>query len=303
MSVAVQLTEVSKNYGSFKAVDGLSLKINKGEVYGFLGPNGAGKSTTLRMMLSLIRPSSGKITIFNKDLSREREEILARIGCIIEKPDFYLYMSGLNNLKLFGSINKTPPSRKKIEEVLEMVQLKGREHDAVKAYSHGMKQRLGLAQALLHDPELILLDEPTTGLDPLGIIELRNLILQLKTDFGKTVILSSHILSEIELIADSMVIIHRGKAVVQGKVKELLSDNDLLLELECNDTTAAAAITSSMGHPPVQAPAGGMFRLRCSREQIPGIHQKLVDSGILVFKCNYTRSLEDYFLKITNPSS
>lgn len=303
MQLAVQLSEVSKVYGSFKAVDGLSLEVTQGEVYGFLGPNGAGKSTTLRMMLSLIRPSSGTIRIFGKDLGHEREAILSQIGCIIEKPDFYLYMSGLNNLKLFGSINRTPPARKKIEEVLEMVQLKGRENDPVRAYSHGMKQRLGLAQALLHDPELILLDEPTTGLDPLGIIELRNLILKLKNELGKTIILSSHILSEIELIADSMVIIHRGKAVVQGKVKELLSDNDLLLEVECSDTAVAASITSAMGHPTVQQPAGGMFKLRCSREQIPAIHRKLVESGIDVFKCSYTRSLEDYFLKITQPNN
>ncbi len=228
----IELRHLSKTFGDLHAVDDLNLDVFEGDIFGFLGPNGAGKSTTIRMMLSLVKPSEGLISIFGKELNQNRHEILQRIGCIIEDPDFYLYLSGEKNLDLFARLSGKSPETKKIHELMELVGLKGREQDKVKTYSHGMKQRLGIAQTLIHDPDLIILDEPTTGLDPQGIIDVRNLILHLKNDLRKTIFLSSHLLHEVEQIATRMAIINKGKAVVQGNVSELLSTHDLNVSVE-----------------------------------------------------------------------
>lgn len=300
MEYIISLQHVTKSYGRFHAVDDLSLQIRPGEIFGFLGPNGAGKSTTLRMLLSLIRPDKGSIQLFGMDQQLHRKEILRRMGSIIEKPDFYLYLSGLDNLRIFGALSHTPRLRQRIDEVLELTGLKGREGDRVQTYSHGMKQRLGLAQALLHNPELIVLDEPTTGLDPQGIIELRNLILYLKQQ-GKTILLSSHILSEIELIADSMAIMHQGKAVVQGQVAELLSaQENLLIHLETSQAEAAQKVLAQSPFAGrVQEQKQGGIQLRCNREEIPELVKLLSTRDIPIFGVRATRSLEDYFLAIT----
>lgn len=300
MEYIISIEHVTKSYGRFHAVDDLSLHIRPGEIFGFLGPNGAGKSTTLRMLLSLIQPDTGHIRLFGLDQRLHRREILRRIGSIIEKPDFYLYLSGLDNLRIFGALSHTPRLRHRIDEILELTGLKGREGDRVQTYSHGMKQRLGLAQALLHDPELIILDEPTTGLDPQGIIELRNLILYLKQQ-GKTVLLSSHILSEIELIADSMAIMHRGKAVVQGRVADLLSaQENLLVHLETGQPeTARALLRQSPFAHQLQGEKDNLVELRCHREEIPGLIALLSNQHIPLYSVQATRSLEDYFLSIT----
>ena len=177
MDKIIEVRGLNKSYGSFKAVESLDLDVYRGDVFGFLGPNGAGKSTTIRMLVSLIKPTEGIIKIFNEDLSTHRNSILRRVGCIVEKPDFYNYLSAKKNLELLSNHNGLTLKKNKISELLEFVGLKSRGDDLVKTYSHGMKQRLGLAQALIHDPELIILDEPTTGLDPQGIIDIRNLIL------------------------------------------------------------------------------------------------------------------------------
>ena len=218
----ISVKNLCKSYGNFKAVDNLDFEVFRGDVYGFLGPNGAGKSTTIRMLLSLIRPDSGSINIFGLDLSASRLEILSRTGCIVERPDFYNYLSAEKNLSLFAELSGKSISRSRIQEILELVGLIGREKDKVKNYSHGMKQRLGIGQTLVHDPELIILDEPTTGLDPQGIIDTRNLINYLRKEKGKTILLSSHILSEIELIATRMIIINKGKSVHPGSAIYLL---------------------------------------------------------------------------------
>lgn len=300
----IALDQLSKSFGTLKAVDQMDLHIAPGEIFGLLGPNGAGKSTTLRMILSLIRPDAGSIRIFDLDLTTHRREILQRIGCIIEKPDFYLYMSGLDNLRIFGSLSNTRNLRSRIEEMLELVGLKGREKDLVKTYSHGMKQRLGLAQALLHDPALIILDEPTTGLDPQGIIELRSLLLRLKNEMHKTVVLSSHILSEMELIADSMAIIHQGKAVVQGKVQELLNEKRLHARIQTDDAARAIAVLQgSPYHLALATSDGKGISLECAREEVPHLVQLLCTSGIAIYGVQATRGLEDYFLRITAAAS
>lgn len=296
----VQLTNIHKDYGEFKAVDGISLTIEEGDVYGFLGPNGAGKSTTLRMLLSLIKPTAGNIEIMGKNLDKSRNDILAQIGSIIEKPDFYLYLSAKQNLWLLSKMYNQRIDSKRIAEVIALVGLSGRENDKVKTYSHGMKQRLGLAQALLHNPKLIILDEPTTGLDPQGIIELRELILRLKNE-GKTVVLSSHILSEIELIADSMVIINKGKAVAQGKVDTLLGNDDVVVSLELGDPAQfKAAIANSQFATTCTMVEHHKAELKLAKDEIPQLVNWLADKGIPFYALDYKKRLEDYFLKITH---
>ncbi len=300
----VQLSSLHKSYANLIAVDHLDLEIQPQSIFGFLGPNGAGKSTTLRMMLGLIRPNSGQIRIFNEDLKNHRVSILRRIGCIIEKPDFYLYLSALENIQLFARLSGIKMDHNSLTALFNRVGLAGREQDKVKTYSHGMKQRLGIAQALLHNPPLLILDEPTTGLDPQGIIDLRELILNLRDHYGKTIILSSHILSEIERIADDMVIIHKGKAIVQGKVSQLLSDQDLVINIECSNASQVALILSSRyPNPQIKIHSSEMIECRLSKADLPLLHRQLSDSPVQIYSIQYKKSLEDYFLQITKNES
>ena len=297
----ISIKNLNKFYGSFHVISNLNLEIPESEVFGFLGPNGAGKSTTLRMLLTLIQPTSGDIWVFNKNLKTDRREILQQIGSIIEKPDFYLYLSAMNNLKIQASLSRLRPSKSKLFEMFELVGLKGREQDKVKAYSHGMKQRLGIAQALIHDPRLIILDEPTTGLDPQGIIDLRNMILHLKNDLKKTIVLSSHILSEIELIADSMTIINNGKAVVQGRVGELLSNEDLIISIEPQSmANCLSAIQQSAWQKKWRANNKNAIELNLSKAEIPELNKFLLEHNLPTYSVSYKRTLEDYFLKLTS---
>jgi ABC-type multidrug transport system ATPase subunit len=296
----VELKGLTKKYGELTAVNDLHLTVSKGEIVGFLGPNGAGKSTTLRMMLTLIKPTSGEIKIFGKNIAQERSAILRNIGCIIEKPDFYMYLSARKNLEIFARMSGVDPDAKKLDEMFELVGLKGRDKDQVRTYSHGMKQRLGIAQTLIHDPELIILDEPTTGLDPQGIIDLRYLILRLKNDFHKTVILSSHILTEVQLIADSMTIINKGKVIVQGKVSDLLSNEDLIVTAEPVDMSAAMkVINESQWKDNLRNTDEGMLNFNISKDMIPELNAYMADKGVQLYGLQYRRTLEDYFLKLT----
>lgn len=297
----IEIKNLVKYYGKFKAVEDVSFDVYKGDVFGFLGPNGSGKSTTIRTMLSLIKPSSGTLNLFGKDLLSNRNFILSKIGCIVEKPDFYKYLSAEKNLEIFGRISGVSVSKKKIHEMIDFVGLKGREKDQLSGFSHGMKQRLGIAQTLLHDPDLIILDEPTTGLDPQGIIDIRNLILQLKNERHKTVLLSSHILSEIELIANRLVIINKGKTLIQGSVKDLLSAQELIVSIKVDDIHLAktmlekANLINSLES--VERP---YLQLHLSEEMIPKINKLFCDNGIEVFSIEAKRKLEDYFLKLIN---
>jgi len=299
-NLAIQLTNLSKRYPTLVAVESLNLEVKQGEIFGFLGPNGAGKSTTLRMLLSLIKPSSGNIEIFGKSLLQNREAALSNIGCIIEKPDFYLYMTASQNLRMLARLNDVKNTEQRIKEVIDLVGLQGRQNDKVQTYSHGMKQRLGLAQALLHNPQLVILDEPTTGLDPQGIIELRYLLLRLKNEFGKTVVLSSHILSEVELIADSMVIMNKGKAVAQGSVQQLLSSENLIVKIETEDAQQLRSIlTETVYAAAIEKTEPHSVSLKLSRSQIPALNALLTQKNVPVFGISYQRPLEEYFLKIT----
>jgi ABC-2 type transport system ATP-binding protein len=211
---------LSKRYGARLAVDRLDLEVDGGELFGFLGPNGAGKTTTIRMALGLIDPSGGSVEVLGQEVRSHRARVLPRVGALVESPALYAYMSGRDNLRAFGDVLGGAPSRR-IDEVLEIVSLKGRDRDKVKTYSMGMKQRLGLAVALLNDPDLLILDEPANGLDPAGIVEMRDLLRELAAS-GKTVFISSHVLSEVQQICTRVAIINHGRLVRVAPVAELL---------------------------------------------------------------------------------
>jgi ABC-2 type transport system ATP-binding protein len=211
---------LSKRYGKRLAVDGLDLEVGHGELFGFLGPNGAGKTTTIRMALGLIAPTSGSIEILGREVRSHRAEVLPRVGALVESPALYGYMSGRDNLRAMGDL-LGGVAEKRIDAVLETVSLKGRDRDRVKTYSMGMKQRLGLAIALLNDPDLLVLDEPANGLDPAGIVEMRDLLRELAAS-GKTVFISSHVLSEVQQICTRVAIINHGRLIRVAPVAELL---------------------------------------------------------------------------------
>lgn len=218
--VILRTNNLSKMYGQRLAVDNLNLEVHKGEIFGFLGPNGAGKTTTIRMLFGLIRPTGGSIDILGHDLTTERAHILPRVGALIETPALYLYMSGRDNLRAVGSV-LGGVSEKRIDAVLDLVSLRARAKDRVRTYSLGMKQRLGVAIALLQDPDLLILDEPANGLDPAGIVEMRDLMHRLTTE-GKTVLISSHMLTEVQQICTRVAIINRGKLITETSVEDLL---------------------------------------------------------------------------------
>jgi len=295
----IKVEKLAKNFGSFEAVRDVSFTVNKGDVFGFLGPNGAGKSTTIRCLLSLIRLNAGTIQMFGKSYATHRYEILSKIGSIIEKPDFYNYLSAQKNLEIFARISGATVSTKEIHDMLEFVGLGGRGKDKTKGFSHGMKQRLGIAQTLLHKPELIILDEPTTGLDPQGIIEIRNLILRLKNEQNKTILLSSHQLSEIELIANRMVIITKGKSLVEGNVQELLNAQELTVRLELSDVNKAIPlIQQHFANVEITRINEVEISLSIEKQQVPHLNKMLGDNTILVYALEPKRKLEDFFMKI-----
>lgn len=300
----IEITDLSKQFKDLKAVDSLSFNVYKGDVFGFLGPNGAGKSTTIRMMLSLISPQKGEIKLFGKPLRENRLEILKKVGGIVEKPDFYGYLTAYKNLEILGRLSGSKIPKNRIMEVLELVGLSKRSKSKVKTFSHGMKQRLGLAQALLHDPQLIILDEPTTGLDPQGMKEIRDLILHLSRDKKKTIFLSSHILYEVELVANRMIIINKGKAQVEGRVDELLKAASLKVTFEIDDTSKGMQLLSaSPWNNNLQGEANNRLILTLEPGDIPAVNKMFVENGLSVSGIIPTRSLEEYFLSITEKAS
>ncbi len=217
----LSVKDVTKIINKRKIIKGINLEISEGEIYGFLGPNGAGKSTTLRMIVGLSKPTTGEITISGYSVTKDYVKAMAHVGCIIEEPALYEYMTGLKNLEVLGSMSKNV-SKKDITEAVELVGMSQRINDLVKTYSMGMKQRVGLAQALIHQPKLLILDEPTNGLDPQGIYKFRQIIKNLVKEKGISVLLSSHLISEIQLMCDKVTIINKGKSIEKAKVEDLL---------------------------------------------------------------------------------
>jgi len=296
----IEVRGLTKKFKNLTAVNNLDLNVYRGDVFGFLGPNGAGKSTTIRMLLSLIKPNEGSIKIFGMPLEKNRSEILRKVGAIVEKPDFYMYLSAYKNLEILGKLSGADASKKKIMEMLELVGLEKRYKSKVKTFSHGMKQRLGIAQALLHDPELIILDEPTTGLDPQGMKEIRDLILYLSKTKNKTIFLSSHILREVEIIATRMIILSKGTTQVEGTVDELLNVDKMSVSLEVDRIEdAVSEIKNSKWAEVYKTSVKNEMQFDMLKSDVAELNRYLNDKGFMVGSVVPVRSLEDFFLKIT----
>lgn len=300
MATIIQVNGLSKHYGAIKAVDDISFAVQEGDVYGFLGQNGAGKSTTIRMLLTLITPTAGSIEIFGLDLQRHRREILRQVGAVIEKPDLYKYLTAWENLSLFAKMSGVRLLREQLAAQLEMVGLKDRMHSKVLTFSQGMKQRLGIAVALVHDPRLIILDEPVNGLDPQGIADMRNLILHLSRHMGKTIMVSSHLLNEMELIANRMLIIDRGRKVAEGAVHELFDPANMVVELTVqNPDTAMQFLQTSRWSAQVQTRDANTIVLQMDRNDVPALTTALVQAQVAIVAIQPRHSLESYFLSLT----
>jgi len=301
--VILSTRNLGKKYKDRWAVRNLNLKVHRGDIFGFLGPNGAGKSTTIRMLLSLIRPTEGGVELFAHNLKTQRARALRSVGGIVEKPDFYLYLSAVKNLELVGALSGGV-KKKRINEVLDLVGLTGRASDKVKTYSHGMKQRLGIAQSLLSDPELIILDEPTNGLDPQGMKEVRELVLHLSRDQKKTVFLSSHLLNEIELVANRMAVINNGELVVQGDVNKLLDEGERYVLVKGGPKSRVKSVLTKIKHIVTGfTERDGSFEVKMDFKDVPMLNRALVEAGVNVAALVPRRSLEDFFLSITEKES
>ncbi len=300
MSAIINVKNLSKAYRDLEAVKDLSFSVQAGEVYGFLGQNGAGKSTTIRMLLTLVEPTAGEIEMFGMNLRTHRHEILSRIGAVIERPDLYKYLTAYENLRLFARMSGADSSHQRLMQQLAQVGLDARKDSKVKTFSQGMKQRLGLAVALVHDPQLIILDEPTNGLDPQGIADVRNLILHLSRHLGKTVLVSSHLLSEIELIADRMLIIDKGKKIVEGSVKDLFDPARMLVILETgNPEKAATAIEQSEWKQYLKKHNRNEFIFEMDKTRVPQLAADMSRREVEILGLQPRHSLEEYFLSLT----
>lgn len=292
-TLVVETRKLTKHYGRVPVVEGLDLTVRRGEVYGFLGPNGAGKTTTLRMLLGLIRPTSGSATVMGERPGDPAS--LARVGALVESPAFYPYLSGRDNLRVMARYSGVPGSR--VEAVLEQVELAERARDRYRKYSLGMKQRLGVAAALLKEPELLILDEPTNGLDPRGMAEMRSLIRRLGTG-ERTVLLSSHLLSEVEQICDRVGVIRRGRLVAEGTVAELRGGGGLLVRAE--PLEQAAAVAARLEEVEGVQVEDGALRITAAPEAAAEINRKLVSAGLRVSELRPSgRTLEEVFLQLT----
>lgn len=300
MQEIIKVNGLHKSFGKLQAVSNLSFTVFQGDVYGFLGQNGAGKSTTIRMLLTLIQPNAGSIHVFGKDLQKNRKEILSNIGAMIERPDLYKYLSAYENLKIFAQLSGIKVTQDLLMQQLKMVGLAERAHDKAKTFSQGMKQRLGIAVALVHNPQLVILDEPTNGLDPQGIADIRNLIKSLSKDYGKTVVVSSHLLNEIEQVATRILIIDKGRKIIEGTTQELLDPNQTVVEIDTADNaTTHHALSASPWAANLQPFQNNTISLTLGKAQIPELHRSLVAMNADIFSMQQRHSLEDYFLKVT----
>src|SRR5262245_52566913 len=296
--IALQNEDLTQRFGRRKAVDRLTILVERGDIYGFLGPTGAGKSTTLRMLLGLVRPTSGVIKFPVRASSWEYLRARSRVGAIIETPAFYENFSGRRNLKLLASLSGGV-QKKRVEEVLEIVGLRERAQDPVKAYSYGMRQRLGIAQALLPTPELIILDEPTNGLDPQGIHETRKLIRRLRDEFKLTVLLSSHLLTEIEQLCNRVGIIHEGRLLYEGGPDALVAPTSLY-KVRVDDLSGAFDLLTRETGVAVSRNGDSFLRVDADAEHIAAVNTLLVGNGIKVYELSPAQeSLEEAFLRLT----
>ncbi|OQR54838.1 ABC transporter ATP-binding protein [Bacillus sp. CDB3] len=292
--VVVKLENVHKKIKNNEIIHGLSFEVHEGEVYGFLGPNGSGKTTTIRMMTGLIAMTEGDITIYGHSIRTEREKALEQIGAIVENPELYDYMTGMQNLKHFANMALAPISTERITEMVKLVELEHAIHKKVKTYSLGMKQRLGIAQALLHHPKILILDEPTNGLDPAGIRQIRDYLQRLAKEENIAVIVSSHLLSEIELMCDRVGIIKNGQFVQAYNLKEQVKkDETVVVAFEVDQVQKANEVIKGNVKEDT-------IVISVMKEEIPQIVKKLVSIDVLVYSVTVqNKTLEDEFLAIT----
>ncbi|TVY05521.1 ABC transporter ATP-binding protein [Paenibacillus cremeus] len=295
----VSLQQLTKKIGSKTIVDGLTFEVYPGEVFGFLGPNGAGKTTTIRMMVGLMSITEGEVTIQGRSVKRQFEEAMVHVGAIVENPEFYGFMSGYQNLMHFARMMPNV-NKDRIDEVVKLVRLENRIHDKVKTYSLGMRQRLGVAQAILHRPSVLVLDEPTNGLDPEGIRELRDYLRELSRVEGLAVIVSSHLLSEMELMCDRVAIIQNGKLLDVRSFKEAPTETEKV-EVSFEVGQLDAALELMEDGMLVKAEGAELVVLLANRrEAVAAFNARLVEAGIHVFAIRaMTKTLEDQFLEVT----
>ncbi|MGD6941030.1 ABC transporter ATP-binding protein [Cytobacillus gottheilii] len=295
----VEIQNVSKVIKGRKIIDSLSFEVKSGEVFGFLGPNGAGKTTTIRMIAGLIGITSGDIQILGSSVKTNFEEAIQHVGAIVENPEMYKFMSGYQNLVHFGRMSKGV-TKEKIMETVEFVGLKDRIHDKVKTYSLGMRQRLGLAQCLLHDPKVLILDEPTNGLDPSGIREIRDHIRKLAREKGMAVIVSSHLLSEMEMMCDRIGIIQQGKLVDVQLVHDVVQTGEKQYELEAEPANAAVELLKQQYPESSIALSDKNISIVISKEEVPSMISMLVQNDVKIYGLKeVNKTLEDRFLEIT----
>jgi ABC-2 type transport system ATP-binding protein len=293
----VQTEALTKTYGDRRAVDQVSMTVRRGEVYGFLGPNGAGKTTTLRMLLGLIRPTAGAASVLGRPAGRP--DVVERVGALVEGPGFYPYLSGEANLRVLARYRGLPESE--VHSALERVDLAGRGRDKYKSYSLGMKQRLGVAAALMGDPELIVLDEPTNGLDPAGMADMRRLMVELARG-GQTVLLSSHLLAEIQEICDRVGVINHGRLLRESTVSELRGGTTLRVRAEPLDTALAVAMGVA-GDDSVSIDGASLI-VDLPPDKAPRVNRELVLAGVDVHEMTAVeRSLEDVFFELTTETT
>ncbi|RNB77481.1 ABC transporter ATP-binding protein [Brevibacillus panacihumi] len=297
MNQIVSTRNLSKRYGNVFSVNEVNLSVCEGDIYGFLGPNGAGKTTTLKMLLGLVRPTGGKVKIFGKELEANRRYILQNIGSLIESPSNYEHLTGLENMRVVQRLRDVPD--KNVTEALKMVRLEKQKDKKVAQYSLGMKQRLGIAMAMLSFPKLLILDEPTNGLDPAGIGEMRELIKSLPQRYGMTILLSSHLLSEIEQMATSVGIIHNGTMLFQGSMEKLQARSRPAIRIKTQDHAMARELLASRGFfPKVQEDS--LLLENITDSQVAQVNRDLVAADIDVLRIEeQTRSLESIFLDLT----
>lgn len=301
MTAVVELHNVTKTIRNRKIIDDLSFEVKEGEVFGFLGPNGAGKTTTIRMIVGLIGMTEGDIKICGKSVGKDYESAISHVGAIVENPELYKFLSGYQNLKQAARANKGV-TKEKIDEVVELVGLTERIHDKVKTYSLGMRQRLGIAQSLLHDPKILILDEPTNGLDPAGIREIRDYLRDLASKKNLAIIVSSHLLAEMEMMCDRIAIIQKGKLInVQNVVTDEADSDKKLYFCDVNKRNEAIKILTRNGIQAVKHEKG--IQVLLESYEVPDMLRLLLDHDVLVFEISpLKKSLEDRFLEITNKS-
>ncbi|WP_233095819.1 ABC transporter ATP-binding protein [Alicyclobacillus sp. SO9] len=294
----LELSHVSKRIGKRLIIDDISMTVEEGEIYGFLGPNGAGKTTTIRMIMALASPTQGSIKVLGHDIHRERSEALAQVGAIVENPETYSYLTGRQNLLHYARLAGIKDPTRRIEEVGNIVNLRERLNDKVKRYSLGMRQRLGVAQALLANPKLLVLDEPTNGLDPAGMREFREMMRNL-ADSGMSVFVSSHLLSEIQLMCDRVAVLKQGRIIAERRVDELVSGVQSGVSLEVSDASVSLEVLKGAG---VTAQVNDDRHVRASVEssQVPGLVRALVSANVDIFSIEPIRdTLEEAFLQMT----